>query len=90
MIPRREEAPSGYLDFLGVASTDLGLGLGRALAAVAAQRLVVTGCTGVHLTVRDGAAARRPDARLGFAHERVAVPRRRDRARITWGPPFVP
>jgi ribosomal protein S18 acetylase RimI-like enzyme len=73
-----QEDGDGYVDFLGVAETVRGRGLGTALVGSACVQLRARGCPSVHLTVRtSNVAARRVYARCGFTEERVLVPWRR-------------
>jgi ribosomal protein S18 acetylase RimI-like enzyme len=74
----RQEEGEGYVDFLGVAETARGCGLGTALVDTACAQLRARGCPSVHLTVRtSNVAARRVYARCGFTEERILVPWRR-------------
>jgi ribosomal protein S18 acetylase RimI-like enzyme len=74
----RQEDGEGYVDYLGVAATARGGGLGTVLVATACAQLRRRGCRSVHLTVRaSNLAARRVYARCGFTEERILVPWRR-------------
>jgi ribosomal protein S18 acetylase RimI-like enzyme len=73
-----QEDGDGYVDFLGVAETVRGRGLGTALVGTVCVQLRAHGCPSVHLTVRtSNVAARRVYARCGFTEERELVPWRR-------------
>lgn len=74
----RQHAGQGYLDFLGVAAAERGLGIGRQLVAEACAWAREAGSEQVHLTVQtSNVAARRLYERLGFVEERILVPWRR-------------
>lgn len=68
----------GYVDYLGVAPTHRGSGLGTELVRAGVRALRDRGAGDIHLTVReDNHVARRLYTRLGFVEERVITPIRR-------------
>lgn len=75
----RQAGGEGDLDFLGVAETARGRGIGGLLVArVSGMLAAELGCEHIHLTVREGnAAARRLYARAGFNEDRLVRPWRR-------------
>lgn len=75
---QQQSDADGYVDFLGVADTARGRGLGSALVAAACHDLRQRGCRRAHLTVRvSNAAARQVYAANGFVQEQILVPYRK-------------
>lgn len=67
-----------YIDFLGVADDQRGLGLGRRLVSEAMRLGAQDGATHAHLTVRAGnVAARRLYSSIGFVEVSLLLPLRR-------------